>query len=308
MLANNEVLCYFIFNMEITTFQADAFPKAADALSAQLKAVDLHDINGSVAAFGGSARNGLLEAVSGIQRPIRDLDLVAIGEGCDDERYTAIHMQLNPNDDPEKLFIPRFDSVATLMQDNVDFTINQAAVELGSAPQLTASSIAIDACKSKIIQITEGRIKQTEEFASHGEEDVRNWKKFLRNRTNMPARAGYFVAVFRAAGVDFDYDLLDHPRPDKPENAHTFFLGLMVNKALEVDEAERGSGDITATRILFDVYGEMGLTKDTQPQTPEQVAAYCESVNEEHPQLKFRGSAVASLVKHTDKEPAPRIV
>ncbi|MBW3569404.1 hypothetical protein KY385_04710 [Candidatus Parcubacteria bacterium] len=280
--------------VEITTFQAEAFPEVADTLATQLKAADLQDINGSVAVFGGSARSALLEAVSGIERPIRDLDLAAIGDGCDDERYKAIHMQLNPNDDPERLFIPRFDSILTLLRDNVDFTINEATIGIGSEPKLTASSLAIGACKSKVIQITEGRIKQTESFAAHC--DVRNWKKFLRNRTNMPARAGYFVAVFRASGIDIDYDLLDHPRPDKPESAHTFFLGLMVNKALEVDEAERGPGDITATRILFDVYGEMGLTKDTQPQTPEQVAAYCERVNEEHPQLKFRGSAVASLV------------
>jgi hypothetical protein len=307
LLVEYSILCY-VYMMTLATFQSGEFPKTADALAAHLEAVDLHDINGSIAVFGGSARNGLLEAVSGIERPIRDLDLVAIGDGCDDERYTAVHMQLNPDDDPNKLFIPRFDSVATLIRDNVDFTINEAALEIGGDPQLTASSAAIDASKSKIIQITDGRIKQTEDFASHGEDDVRNWKKFLRNRTNMPARAAYFVAVFRAAGVDFDYDLLDHPRPSKPEEAHSFFLGLMVNKALQVDEAERGAGDITATRILFDVYGEMGLTTVAQPRTPEQVAAYCETVNEEHPQLKFRGSEVASLVKHTDKAPAPRIV
>lgn len=305
----NAAFCGIFTLMNLVTFQGEAFPKTSLDLALQLEAADLSGINGSLVVFGGSARNGLLEAVSGIERPIRDLDLAAIGDNCDDERYKAIHMQLNPGDDPSKLFIPRFASVADLLQENADFTINQAAINMGEGRQLTASSLAINACKSRLIQITQERIKQTADFAACGESDVRNWKKFLRNRTNMPARAAYFVAVFRAAGVDFDYDLLDHQRPNRPEEAHTFFLGLMVNKTLQIDEAERGAGDITATRILFDVYGEMGLTKSIQPQTPEQVAAYCETVNEQHPQLKFRGSTVASLVKHTDKAPtAPRIV
>jgi hypothetical protein len=204
--------------------------------------------------------------------------------------------------------------VERLFSDNIDFTINQAAIELVSPIRLTASSLAVEACRRRIIQITEGRIKQTEHFLTNGnsnsedKEAFRNWKKFLRNRTGMPARAAYFAATLRAAGFDFDYDLQDHPKPESPEEAHTFFLGLMVNKALQVDEAERGPGDIIATRILFDLYEEMGLTNGVKPAIPEQVAAYCETVNSEHPQLKFHGSEVAGLVKHTDKAPAPRIV
>jgi hypothetical protein len=300
--------------MNMLHFQLQEFPNASRALTEQLEEAGLEATDGSLAVFGGSARSGVLEATEGIKRPIRDVDLVAIGNDCDDESYKAAHMRLNPNDDPNKIFIPRFPDVEGLFSDNVDFTINQAAIELVSPIRLTASSLAVEACRRRIIQITGGRIKQTEHFLTNGnsnsedKEAFRNWKKFLRNRTGMPARAAYFAATLRAAGFDFDYDLQDHPKPESPEEAHTFFLGLMVNKALQVDEAERGPGDITATRILFDLYEEMGLTNGVKPAIPEQVAAYCETVNSEHPQLKFHGSEVAGLVKHTDKAPAPRIV
>ncbi len=295
--------------MNLATFQANEFPAAHGTLVERLDGVEDSKLEGLV-IFGGSARNSLLEAVEGIERPIRDVDLAAIGDGCSDEAYRAVHMGLSPEDDPDKIYIPRHPDIGDLLGGNTDFTINQAVIELGETFQLTASSLAISACQSRIIQVTEGRVEQTESFRAGGEDDIRNWKKYLRNRTNMPARAAYFVATLRAAGFDFGYDLLDHARPDGPAEAHTFFLGLMVNKALQIDEVERGPGDTTATRILFDLYGEMGLvgTDTATPSTPEQIAAFCESVNEEHPQLKFYGSEVAGLVKHTDKEPAPRIV
>jgi hypothetical protein len=300
--------------MNMVRFQPQEFPNTSKALTEQLEEAGLEGTNGSLAVFGGCARSGVLEAAEGIERPIRDVDLVAIGNGCDDESYKAAHMQLNPQDDPNKIFIPRFPDVDSLFSDNVDFTINQAAIELVAPIQLTASSLAVEACRRRVILITEGRVKQTEYFLANGnsnsedKEAFKNWKKFLRNRTSMPARAAYFTATLRAAGYDFDYDLQDHPKPEKPEETHTFFLGLMINKALQVDEAERGPGDITATRILFDLYKEMGLSTGVEPATPEQVAAYCETVNSEHPQLKFHGSEIAGLVQHTEKTPAPRIV
>lgn len=62
------------------------------------------------------------------------------------------------------------------------------------------------------------------------------------------------------------------------------------------------------TNALSEFNDEMGLTAGVSPSTAENVVAYCEAVNDEHPQLKFYGSEVVKAVRHTLKEPAPKII
>jgi hypothetical protein len=70
--------------MNMLHFQPQEFPNASRVLTEQLEEAGLEGTDGSLAVFGGSARSGVLEAAEGIRRPIRDVDLVAIGNDCDD--------------------------------------------------------------------------------------------------------------------------------------------------------------------------------------------------------------------------------
>lgn len=280
--------------MLLETFEAIDFPYTSRALGECLEGVSLDGQRASVAIFGGCARSALLELTLGIKRPIRDIDLVAFGNACTNVRFAELHKTLNPTDEAA-VKATRYPDIPTLFATGLDFTINQAVIELGIAPRLTASTLAVNACVSRLLIPTQGRIDETKKLAADG---ALTEKQFLRNRTNMPARTAYFVAVFRAAGIDFNFDLLDHPRPVSPEQAHSFFLGLMVRKSLMVDEAERGPGDTSATRLLIDLYREMNMIGSATPKTVEGVVAFCEAVNAQHPHLKFYGSDVAGLVKH----------
>ena len=297
--------------MNYVAFEAAQYPQTAEALAQLLGDKDMSGLTESIFIQGGTARSALLEATIGVIRPVRDLDFAAIGDRVNEDQYNQLRQDLNPDDAQYAVGkIPRAESIAALLATNVDFTINQAVMLL-SGKHLVTSDQAIRACEKRVIQPTAERTDVTKTLhAEHNAdpEDIAKLKRFRRNQTGMPARGAYLAAVLKAAGVDFKVDMADHPMPRDAEDAHTFFLGLMVNKALMIDEIERGPGDITATQYLFGLYDEMSLTNGALPTAPEDIVAYCEVVNDEHPQMKFRGSQIASLVKHTDKEPAPRIV
>ncbi len=277
-------------------FSPDLFPGTYQAITTRFDTVKA--LNDSIAVYGGGARSGLLEVTLGVRRPIRDVDLVAIGDAVTDEQYTQMHKLLNPSDYTEP-HVERHPDLETLFKDRLDFTMNQVAILLGARRVLVASTLAVEACRDRLIVPTEGRIRETKKFEAGGDETA---KQYLRNRTNVPARAAYFAAVFRAAGLDFDIDLLDHPRPTNPEESHSFFLGLMVRKSLMVDEAERGPGDITATNILIELYRELHMTASPKTQTLEDVVKFCQDIHEQHPHLKFYGSVVAALIQHIEAD------
>ncbi len=297
--------------MQLFEYDNSRFPQASAALADHLQQTDRTAVQGAVAIFGGSARSALMEVVSGIIRPIRDVDITAIGDDLSDENFKNLSRQINPGDaDYAAARVQRYPGIPALLNSNIDFTINRAVLRVGPQLQLVTTQQAISACESRVIKPTIERIAQTQKLqVLHQTEpsDIAALKRFRRNQTGMPARAAYFAAVLEAAGIHYAIDMLDHPVPSDPSDSHTFFLGLMVNKALMVDEAERGPGDTTATLHLFRMYESTGLTKDTKPASPEDIVAYCEAVNEEHPQLKFYGSSVVQSVRHTDKQPAPRI-
>jgi hypothetical protein len=259
----------------------------------------------AVTLFGGTARSALLEAAIGIVRPIRDADIAAIGDELSDEDFVDLHHHLNPEDtNRATTHVVRHPDKEDLLKHNADFTINQVVLDLGNMT-LLATSDALAACSDKLIKPTQARIERTV-HRSQTIETVTANKQYLRDRTGMPTRAAYFTATLRAAGEDFSYDMLDHPVPTSPGEVHTFFTGLMVRKSLAIDELDRGAGDTTATNLMFEIYKEMGLIDDTPPKTVEQIVAFCQGINMEHPQLKYFGSEIAQMVQHTRKLPRPK--
>lgn len=284
--------------MTYTILPASKFPVTHGELSERVAAANT-DAFSTERLFvrGGSARSGLLEAVAGIQRPVRDVDFVTFGDSLTDEEYKDIDTIINPDERHVNPNAPRFSTIDHLFDEGVDFTINQAVINLSEHSHLTASPLAVEACRRLVIIPTEGQVRTTLKLAT--QLDV---KPFRRLETGIPARAAYFVASHRANSHDFTYDLVDHPRPSSPEDTHTFFLGLMARRALIVDERERGTGDITATQLLIDLYREMGLTKEPVPKSIEDVVKFCQEIHNQHPHLKFYGSEIASKV--TDNEAA----
>lgn len=297
--------------MQLFEYRQLRFPDTTRSIDAQLSRVERAPLVGLIAIFGGTGRSALLEVILGNVRPVRDIDLAAISGELSDDGVRLLNQQLNPDDAANANGkVSRFASVEDLLKNNTDFTINQSVITLAPRLRLVTTPDAISACENATIQPTAKRIEVTkylQELHEADPKDVPKHKHFRRNQTGMPARGAYFAAVLQSADIKFKVDMLDHPVPPTPADAHTFFLGLMVNKSMIVDETERGPGDITATRLLFDYYDKMGLTKGTSPSSPEDVVAYCEAVNDEHPQLKFRGSQLAGFVRHTTKEPEPRV-
>ena len=299
--------------MNIAHYPASAFPDTHAAIVDRLGDTVIPNSD-SVVLFGGSARNSLFEATGNKPQAIRDIDLVPIGDNLSDEDFRALHHELNPDDSDQNIRVFRFPSIDGLLSGNVDFTINEAVITLGEAMELAATTDAIEAVRKHIILPTAGRIAVTKELQAGGETTR---KQFLRNETDMPARAASFVARLRVAGVDFSYDLLDHPRPAKPFDptqprelegrAHPFYLGLMINKTLKIDEIEREAWDITGTGLMLEIYKEMGLiTNGVEIRTIKDIVAFCNATREAKPATPFGESAVARLVSPASRAPEPK--
>lgn len=299
--------------MLVNQFPASDFPNTSGEILSRIGNT-ADPIPESVVLYGGGARNALLEATGNSYFPLRDIDLVPIGDDLDDDDFRTLHYKINPSDPDKKIRVFRYPSTDELLAGNVDFTINEAFMRLAGGLELSATDRAMDAVDSRIIVPTAGRIRLTKSLQAAGES---MHKRFLKNETDMPARAAGFVAVFATAGSEYNYDLLDHPRPEKPfdtlaprdleRRAHPFFLGLAVDKVLSIDEAERQPDDITATKVLLEIYKEMGLIEANTPsETIEDVVAFLQACNEAKPAFKPSGSKVAQRVKFTDRLPEPK--
>lgn len=277
------------------------FPSTLAEISSR-KPSSAVDIDG-LALYGGAGRSTLLESTLGIVRPVRDLDLIAIGRKATNRQFVDTHHALNPKDRHRaSTKVVRFKTTHDAI-DSVDLTIHQTVLPLTTPFDLIASPQAIEDATAKIIAPSDKRIEETKQLATGGEATHR---QYLRNRTSVLARAAYLAAVLRADGHDFTIELRDHPRPNDPSETHRFFLGTMVKRALMMDELERGPEDITATTHLFDIYRELDISNLDSPVSPEEVIAFCEDVNDQYPQLRFTGSKISSRVTHTKKLPPPK--
>ena len=277
---------------------AESFPVTHAALQPRLTTIPEENRHVNAVVHGGAARAAMMEAVLGIQRPIRDIDMCGM-DRADPDVVHRLYEFANPGEVDNLGQKPHvFSSVQTLFDRFLDFTINQAVLNL-RGDLLLCTETAIGACRERVIRVTDARVAHV--VALGESEDPFAQKQFLRDRTGMPARAAYFVAALRAAGHDFSHDLGDLPRPANLDEVHTFYLGLMARKCLQVDEIERGEGDVTATSLLIEGYREIGLTAAETPTKVEDVVAFCEAITAQHPHLEFFGSTVAKLVPHAPK-------
>ncbi len=285
--------------MILREFTVETFPRTSASVSAVLDVALVGALQPGIVIYGGAARSALLEATHGLQMPVRDIDICAYGSSAPEELLTQLSQQLSP-DDAEYNQPRRYASIEDVFA-SVDFTLSEAVMPLDGRLPLHVTDAAVTDAKSRIVRITEARIKQTIALGNTDEEAAQ--KQYLRNRTNLPARAAYLTALFRSNGVDFTTELGDHPRPAGPEDAHTFFLGLAVRKALQLDQMVRGEGDITVSTLLIEELGALGLTRAAKPGRVEDIVKFCEQIHEQHPHLKFFGSKVASMVRHTGPQP-----
>lgn len=287
--------------MNLLTVSSTEFPLTQKEIASRTEGYS-QDL-GKIAIFGGAARSALLEATLDIVRPVRDLDVIGIDSSLSSESFKDAHHIFNPEDkDRESTKVVKFNGEVAALK-TVDFTINESLMLLGEKKSLVVSRDAVNHSRARVIKPAAAMIQLTRDLMKGGDSTHR---QFLRNRTGMPARAAYFAATLRAAGNDFSIDLLNHPRPKDPSETHRFFLGATVKKSLMMDEIERGPGDITATKILFELFRELKLADDCLPQTPEDVIAFCEQINDQYPQLHFFGSEIAARVQHSTKTPPPK--
>lgn len=255
----------------------DSFPKTARQIHRR-RSIQ----NGVV--YGGAARGALLEAARGTELLVRDVDEVGPTEVGD----------------PSVFF-----------QKIGDFGLNKVMAlndEKGRL-ELYPTDEALDAVGNKILRPTEHRTCLAEQLRDAHEtdpSDVPAFKHYHRTRTDIITRAIYIAAVISAAGEEFTVDMANYPTPQTLAEVHKFFLGLRVRKSLAVDERSRGSYDITATRRMLGGFAAFGLIA-TPPKGIDSIVHFCEEINEEHPQLRFHGSKVAQLVRHTDKQPYAKV-
>lgn len=290
--------------MQLIETDKSAFPRTSYEIARRTdRHIPMLNI-ANIVISGGAARSALLEATLGIVRPVRDIDVVGVDRSVSDTDFKDAHHAFNPTDTKRNTTrVKRLNNEVAAVG-AVDFTLHEGLLRIdGGSPRLKTSTTAIADARARLITPTQSRIQAAIRLREGGEATHR---QFLRDRTSLPARAAYLAATLRAAGNDFSIDLLDHPTPKKPSEAHRFFLGVMVKKTLVMDELERGAGDIVATQALFDIYRELGLADVRVPKTPEAVIAYCEDVNDQFPQLHFGGSEIAARVVHTSKAPPPK--
>jgi hypothetical protein len=289
--------------MQINQIGAEQFPGISESYVRQIAVTGLDLPIGSIAVCGGAARSALVEATIGEYKQPRDWDFFAVGEKCPDATFLDLNDQLSPEDSNGA--VARVSEVNDWLEQFTDFTINQGVLLHGTVPVLHVARSAISACVDRLIIPTPQCIQETINNAENAATDKVAKTLYLRSRTNMPAKAAYLVAGFRASGIDFDYDMLDHPRPSHPNDTHRFYLGIMVRKSLMVDQQERGEGDISATKIMFELFREMKMVGKFRPRKPEDIIKYCESVHRQNRHLQFYGSAIADLVQHRPASPDP---
>lgn len=233
--------------------------------------------------YGGAARSALLEAQSTPLIPIRDIDEIPVNQVDGQSFFTKIG----------------------------DFSIDQALVLGNGELTLYITDQAQEAAAQRCIEPTDDRINaahKLEELHKADPEDVARYKRFHRIRTDLAARALYLAAIAQASGVEMSVNMKNHPLPQQLSEVHQFYLGLRIRKSLYADEKARGPYNTTATSHMLDKFAEHGLMRPLPNTEIESIVHFCESVNEQHPQLHFFGSAIARLVRHSSQEPYEKIV
>lgn len=251
----------------------------------------------SIAVYGGATRSALIEVTTGRSLVVRDLDLVTVGEEYLGADYLALFKKLYPGENYDFVQGDHYESPRDVLTARVDYTINQSAIVLGQNPRLVTSTKALEDATDRIVSPTIERVKDTHLLGqSHNPLEQTRYHKIL---SEMPARGSYLTAVLRASGLNFDLSMEDQPRVTNPTETYEFYLGLMARKSLEVDELERGPGDISATSIMIELFRELNLT-NKRVRTTGDIVRFCHDIQADFPSLDFSDtSEIGDMIEST---------